>query len=377
MSFRRAAQGLSYVSALSQDIDNRTCPACSHTFKTAQGLNSHLSSSKKCAWYCKGKRRQLEPLEIEEVEMTVEDEVEERMSRSVESEGEGEGEGDPGDLLDELNDTLFQFVPLSASASSSSTSSADIHLPTNHASTSTSTRNGDPGTATFQSSMRLDDDTDERVEDIDEMAGKVIRMDATLRDRWKRLFRAVDADAMEVDGDDDPVISNRWAPFASELDWRVAKWAVQEGAGHNSFDRLLAIPGVRNHVIAYTSVLFSPQSCLLKVQAKLGLSFDSTRSLHQLVDSIPDRATWKSKHISFRDLPKEKHLIQYRDPLDAIRSLLGNPSHASHIVYRPSRIFTDSQRKDRIYSEMWTGKWWSSVQVSVFHTFQCLCDIGL
>jgi hypothetical protein len=40
----------------------------------------------------------------------------------------------------------------------------------------------------------------------------------------------------------------RFTPFASELDWRVARWAVQEGVGHKSFDRLMAIPGVSGSV---------------------------------------------------------------------------------------------------------------------------------
>jgi hypothetical protein len=40
----------------------------------------------------------------------------------------------------------------------------------------------------------------------------------------------------------------RFAPFASELDWRVARWTVQEGVGHKSFDRLMAIPEVSSSV---------------------------------------------------------------------------------------------------------------------------------
>jgi len=37
---------------------------------------------------------------------------------------------------------------------------------------------------------------------------------------------------------------DRFAPFASELDWKIAKWAVGEGIRHKSFDRLVGIPGV-------------------------------------------------------------------------------------------------------------------------------------
>ena len=86
--------------------------------------------------------------------------------------------------------------------------------------------------------------------------------------------------------------------------------------------------------------------------------------MHQTIDSIPARAQWKTQYLSFPDIPDEKHLIQYRDPLEAIKTLLGNLAHNDHIVYKPCKIFSDHSKKNRIYNEMWTGKWWHSVQVS-------------
>ncbi|KAG1760237.1 hypothetical protein EDD22DRAFT_980691 [Suillus occidentalis] len=120
-------------------------------------------------------------------------------------------------------------------------------------------------------------------------------------------------------------------PFASHLDWEVACWAVQEGIGHKAFDRLLAIPGVRE--------------CL-------GLQYHNTRSLHQTVDSIPAHAKWQSTYLAFHDKPQHKHELHYRNPLDAIQALLGNPAHARDIVYKPSTIFTDSTHSTRIYNEI-------------------------
>lgn len=58
-------------------------------------------------------------------------------------------------------------------------------------------------------------------------------------------------------------------------------------------------------------------------------------------------------------------MIHYRDPREAIRALLGNPVYAKDVVYRPKRIFTNSQKDKRIYHEMWTGNWWYAIQVSV------------
>ena len=58
-------------------------------------------------------------------------------------------------------------------------------------------------------------------------------------------------------------------------------------------------------------------------------------------------------------------MVQFHDPLEAIRTLLGNPAHAQDIVYKPKKVFSDETKEKRIYSEMWTGKWWHSIQVSL------------
>lgn len=88
------------------------------------------------------------------------------------------------------------------------------------------------------------------------------------------------------------------------------------------------------------------------------------RALLQKVDSMPARAEWKEEWLTFKDRPGERHLVQFRDVIEAIRALLGNPAHADRIVYRPSKLFSSSARDNRIYTEMWTGKWWHALQVS-------------
>ena len=103
----------------------------------------------------------------------------------------------------------------------------------------------------------------------------------------------------------------------------------------------------------------------LQFRDRLGLSYHNTRELLKRVDSLPERAEWQERWLSFKDRPDEKHLLQFRDIIQAIRALLGNPDHADRIVYRPRRIFQDATRKHCIYSEMWTGQWWHAVQVSL------------
>lgn len=87
------------------------------------------------------------------------------------------------------------------------------------------------------------------------------------------------------------------------------------------------------------------------------------RALLQKVDSIPARAEWREEWLTFKDRPGERHLVQFRDIIEAIRALLGNPAHADRIVYRSSKLFSCNARNNRIYTEMWTGKWWHALQV--------------
>ena len=102
----------------------------------------------------------------------------------------------------------------------------------------------------------------------------------------------------------------------------------------------------------------------MQVVERLGLTFKDARELLIKVDGIPDRAPWKTASLCFPDRPDDKHLVRYRDVIEAIKALLGNPSYAHHIVYRPKRVFADASKTKRIFTEMWTGLWWNAVQVS-------------
>lgn len=154
--------------------------------------------------------------------------------------------------------------------------------------------------------------------------------------------------------------SELWRPFDSELDWQVGSWAIKEEVHQGAVDRLLSIPGVRLHT--FNSSINT--DALFQFREKLGLSYHNMHALLQKVDSMLARAKWREEWLTFKDRPGERHLIQFRDIIEAIRALLGNPAHADHIVYRPSKLFSCSACSNRIYTEMWTGKWWQAVQVS-------------
>jgi len=82
----------------------------------------------------------------------------------------------------------------------------------------------------------FEDEDDNRVEVVHLTAGKVIRMDAMLHERWQKQFGVQKEDEEEEHG--------TFHPFESRLDWEVACWAIEEGIGHGTLDRLLSIPRV-------------------------------------------------------------------------------------------------------------------------------------
>jgi hypothetical protein len=242
----------------------------------------------------------------------------------------------PGDVQEEMED-IFQFIPTTGSAAAPEAGPSNFkrsrHVP---------------------DAIHLDQGDDQRVEDINLNAGVVIRMEQNLHQQWHATFghKGEDVDMDAGNGD-----SNEYAPFASEMDWKIAQWAIKDGPGNAAFDRLLAIPQVSLLPCLLGRIFMAHQ-----VREKLGLSYKNIRGLHKLVDEIPARGTWQHRDLSFADRPDEKYRIHFRDPIEAIRSLWADPTHAKDFVYQPRQVFSDQGRKNRIYSEMWTGKWWNAVQ---------------
>jgi hypothetical protein len=213
---------------------------------------------------------------------------------------------------------------------------------------------GDPGpqTQTHRDGQRLgrvisrallDDEDSCVIEYPFPDAGKVLcRQDANTPSKDSDGDTVMEGDAVE---------GNSYAPFASELDWQVAQWAVKETVAQSAFDRLLNIPGVRP-----LSILPSLSNFIHQVVEKLGLSFDNVRRLHQVVDALPDKAgEWTTSQLSFHDDPSMTFTVRHRDVLKAIESIFKNPELAPHLVYKPSKVYSSRSKDNRIFSEMWTA----------------------
>ncbi|KAJ3779834.1 hypothetical protein GGU10DRAFT_381687 [Lentinula aff. detonsa] len=105
-----------------------------------------------------------------------------------------------------------------------------------------------------------------------------------------------------------------------------------------------------------------------EVRDRLGLSFNSARSMMSKVDEIPSRCgQWFTKKLSFQDRPEEHFFVHHRNPIEAIKALWGDPSFSEHLVYKPANLFRRSAQtqEECMFSEMWTGRFWNAAQQKV------------
>jgi hypothetical protein len=79
----------------------------------------------------------------------------------------------------------------------------------------------------------LEEDNDERVVVVEKNAGHVHRKE---KPPSSKIYDKDSEGAIDM-------TINSFHPFNSELDWRIAQWAIKEDPGHKAFDRLLSIPG--------------------------------------------------------------------------------------------------------------------------------------
>lgn len=76
----------------------------------------------------------------------------------------------------------------------------------------------------------------------------------------------------------------------------------------------------------------------------------------------------------------EAYDVYYRDILECVRALYGDPEFVPYLVYAPEHHFLEGEEpahKRRVYHDMYTGDWWWQVQVSVWLLYSTLMSHSL
>jgi hypothetical protein len=199
-----------------------------------KGLNSHLKTASQCRHWGKGKRREISDILLSESRPAQPSDVEMDLDWDPNSQDNQDTIQEVLDIWDDEEGGPYHFVE----------EYVDVEVRIREAGpgpSSTHQCHADP--------RILDEQDDKLITDWNERAGWVIHMDERLHVRWQKLFLHDDGKDTSPTSTSNPPPDNNaelnpYAPFASELDWRIAKWVVKDKIGHKSFDRFLTIPGV-------------------------------------------------------------------------------------------------------------------------------------
>ncbi|KAG1743776.1 hypothetical protein EDD22DRAFT_982113 [Suillus occidentalis] len=133
---------------------------------------------------------------------------------------------------------------------------------------------------------------------------------------------------------------NVYHPFASKMEWEVARWAKLHGLSSTALSDLLAIEGISE---------------------RLSLSFKNANELNAIVDhGLPTgRPKFKCEQIV---VAGEAFDIYYRNVIECVKSLYGDPDIAKYLAFAPEQHYSDEDETIRLFHDMHTGKWWWDTQ---------------
>ena len=118
-------------------------------------------------------------------------------------------------------------------------------------------------------------------------------------------------------------------------------------------------------------LVFYATKPIQKVVEDLGLSYSTPKELNSVIDdSLPGRPPFKCQDLV---IAGDTLQLYFRDVLQCIWTLYGDPEFARDLVYVPERHYTDCERKCRVYNEMHTGDWWWAMQVRSHMSRQSMC----
>ncbi|KAJ3897226.1 hypothetical protein F5879DRAFT_983267, partial [Lentinula edodes] len=133
------------------------------------------------------------------------------------------------------------------------------------------------------------------------------------------------------------ITENKWAPFASRMDWEIARWAKLRGTGSTHSRNCLLL--------------------MMYVSEALQLSYKNSDQLNSIIETkLPaQRPAFVRQEVVIAG----EALDLYKQPvMECIQALYGSPEHAHYLCLTPEWHYSDANKTNRLYHDMYTGKWW-------------------
>lgn len=93
------------------------------------------------------------------------------------------------------------------------------------------------------------------------------------------------------------------------------------------------------------------------------MSYTGSSGLDKKIDTLPTFCPkFRQEKVTVEG---ETFEVFYRNILECIAEIYGRHALAPHLKFRPERHYVDADMTTRIYSDVFTGKWWWEVQVSM------------
>ncbi|KAJ6552943.1 hypothetical protein B0H19DRAFT_1210996 [Mycena capillaripes] len=142
-------------------------------------------------------------------------------------------------------------------------------------------------------------------------------------------------------------------PFQDDDEWQLAKWLIKH-VGHTATEEFLKLS-------------------IISGRAKP--SFDGKKDFFEKVDDLSGGVKWHCKVVDTKgDLPdldkdptgatmrREQVELWFRDPVECVEELIGNPSFQDAMRYAPEKLYQDKKETIEVVNEMWTASWWWEIQ---------------
>ncbi|KAJ3791360.1 hypothetical protein GGU11DRAFT_665971, partial [Lentinula aff. detonsa] len=140
-----------------------------------------------------------------------------------------------------------------------------------------------------------------------------------------------------------------WAPFCSQTEWEITRWAKLRGPSSTALTELLSVTVINQ---------------IFQVCKNLNLSYRNADQLNAIIDmQLPSMCPkFQRQEVVVQGQAYEMY---FRDILECLKSLYGDAGFIEYLKFAPERHYENVQCEDQLFHDMYTGGWWWSTQVHI------------